>query len=305
MNSAAAGQVCIIGSLNIDTTLRVTRLPGAGETVLARDRHISPGGKGANQAAAAAALGSRVRFVGAVGADAHGEHGLAALQARGIDTSGTLRVKGTPTGTAVILVSDDGENLIVVDPGANADLDEEWVSRTVRSGSEEVLLAQLEVPVPTLLAAARSRTLRRFILNPAPMPDLDTLMPLLQHVDVLVPNRAELGQLAGRPTPTSMEQVQDCVFHLAFQGTLVVTLGADGAAIFDPTGALVEWVSAPPVDVVDTSGAGDAFCGALAHELAQPGTDVASAVHRAVDLAATSTQHVGAQVSPAFGSVAR
>lgn len=302
MNSAA-GQVCIVGSLNIDTTLRVARLPGAGETVLARSRHSSPGGKGANQAAAAAALGSRVRFVGAVGTDAHGEHGLAALQARGIDISDTLRAKDTPTGTAVILVSDDGENLIVVNPGANADLDEEWVSRTVRSGTEEVLLAQLEIPVPTLLAAARARSAHCFILNPAPMPDLNTLMPLLQHVDVLVPNRTELGQLASRPTPTSMEQVQECVARLAFQGTLVVTLGADGAVIFDSTGEMVEWIPAPPVNVVNTSGAGDAFCGVLAHELAQPGTTISSAVRRAVDLAATSTQYVEARVSPAFGSV--
>ncbi|WP_161958486.1 ribokinase [Ornithinimicrobium cavernae] len=296
-----SGAVCVVGSLNIDTTYRVPALPGRGETVLANNRSSSPGGKGANQAVAAATLGSRVRFIGAVGPDDNAELGLAALASRGIDTTGVRRFsEGTPTGTAIVVVGDDGENLIIVDPAANGALEPAWVSQALGDCSQEVVLAQLEVPVPALLAAAQAQP-ALLVLNPAPVHDPAALAPLLPHVDILVPNRAELGQLAGRPAPTTLEEVSDCASALDFRGTLVVTLGSDGAVIVAPDGAVVEHVPAPRVTASDTSGAGDAFCGVLAHELARPGSELPEAVRRAVALASTSTQHAGAQVPPTFG----
>ncbi|MFC5999825.1 ribokinase [Quadrisphaera sp. GCM10027208] len=302
MTGERTGGVCVVGSLNIDSTLVVSALPTAGQTVLARERHTSPGGKGANQAVAAAAVGSRVRFVGAIGDDADGRLGLATLAGRGIDVSDVLVLEAVPTGTAVVVVDDRGENLIVVDAGANGRLDDAWTARAVTAGDDAVLLAQLEVPVDALLAAAGAWQGRWFVLNPAPMGDAGEIARLLPAVDVLVPNRTELGELVGRPTPHTTEEVQACAEALAFEGTLVVTLGGDGAAVFAPGGRLVEHVPAPTVDVVDTSGAGDAFCGVLAHELTRTGGDVVPAVRVAVELAAASTRHLGAQVPPSFGS---
>jgi ribokinase len=294
------GGVCVVGSLNIDTFYRVPVLPGPGETILATGRHSSPGGKGANQAVAAATLGSRVRFVGAVGTDENADTGLASLASRGIDTSSVRRLEDTPTGTATILVDDEGENIVIVDPAANMALDPDWVTSALADADEEVVLAQLEVPVRALLAAARTKA-GLFVLNPAPVTDPVALGPLLEHVDILVPNRSELGLLAGGGVPSTLEEVSGCAKRLGFRGTLVVTLGSDGAAIFDADGELVQHVPAPAVDAVDTTGAGDAFCGVLAHELAKPGAELAAAVRRAVDLAAGSTLHAGAQVPHSFG----
>lgn len=297
------GAVCVVGSINIDTTFRVPVLPGHGETILAAGRASSPGGKGANQAVAAAALGSRVRFIGAVGSDENASAGLAALADRGIDTSGVRRLPDTPTGTAIVLVADDGENLIVVDPAANAQVDAAWVQEALGDCSQEVVLAQLEVPIEGLLAAAQSHP-RLFVLNPAPAQEVAALASLLEHVDVLVPNRAELGQLAGRSEPTTLAEVTECAAALDFAGSLVVTLGSQGAVIIDAKGQILEHVVAPTIDARDTSGAGDAFCGVLAHELATNDGDLSAAVHRAVALASTSTRYPGAQVPPTFGSEA-
>jgi ribokinase len=298
-DGASPGKVCVVGSLNIDTTYRVPVLPSPGETILATGRTTSPGGKGANQAVAAATLGSRVRFIGAVGQDEHSVTGLAALADRGIDTSGVRELGDSRTGTAVVVVDDAGENLIVVDPAANAALDADWVTTALADCSDEVVLAQLEVPVAALLAAAQAGP-RLLVLNPAPVLDTAVLRPLLEHVDILVPNRSELGQLSGDPAPTTLEEVGRCAARLAFGGTLVVTLGRDGAAVVDASGRVVEHVPAPEVEAVDTTGAGDAFCGVLAHELARRG-DLSAAVHRAVELASTSTLSEGAQVPVTFG----
>lgn len=295
------GRVCVVGSINVDTTYRVPVLPGHGETILATGRSSSPGGKGANQAVAAATLGSQVRFVGAVGSDDNADTSLTALTGRGIDVSGVRRLEQTPTGTAIVVVGDDGENLIIVDPAANGHVDADWVGEAIGDCSEEIVLAQLEVPIEGLLAAAQARS-ALFVLNPAPARTAAELAQLLPHVDVLVPNRAELGQLAGRPTPTTLAEVTECAAALDFAGSLVVTLGRDGAVIVGPGGEVVEQVPAPTVEAADTSGAGDAFCGVLAHELARTASDLTTAVRRAVALASTSTRYPGAQVPASFGS---
>jgi ribokinase len=290
--------VCVVGSLNVDTTLRVPTLPGPGHTTLATGRAVTHGGKGANQAVAARSQGSEVTLVAAVGDDSEGSAGLDDLRARGIDVSGVL-LPGTSTGAAVVLVADDGENLIVVDPGANAALDQDWVHERVALAEPDVVVAQLEVPLSCVRAAAAASAAKYFILNPAPMPsaraDLEALLGL---VDVLVPNRQELAQLLGANLPGTLDEVDRCARQLDFAGTLVVTLGGEGAAVYAPRGReRLAHVAAEPVDVLDTTGAGDAFCGVLADRLAR-GVPVVVAVERATRVAGLSTTMRGARLPP-------
>lgn len=303
MSRSPARVVCVIGSLNVDTTLRVASLPGAGETVLARGRSIAQGGKGANQAVAAASQGSRVTLVAAVGDDADGRASLDGLGARDVDMASVRVLPDASTGTALVLVADDGENLIVVDQGANAALDEAWVRDRVTAADPDVVVAQLEVPISAVVAAAEAFSGRYFILNPAPTPlEPDAVAALLAHTDVLVPNRPELAWLAGEDEPQSLAAVDRCARKLAFPGTLVVTLGGQGAAVYAPYGESRIALEPPPaVDVVDTTGAGDAFCGVLADRLAR-GFDVVAAVRDATRLASISTTVPGAQVPASFPS---
>ncbi|HOA02083.1 MAG: ribokinase [Dermatophilaceae bacterium] len=289
--------ICVIGSLNVDVSYRMHRLPVAGETVLATDRARAFGGKGGNQAVAVAALGAEVSFVGAVGADAAGRSYLEHLRTAGIEASGVREIPGVDTGAAMILVDDLGENLIIVDPGANSRLEPQSVEGSIRAHEPTVLLAQLEVPIAALEAAVAAVDARTIVvLNPAPMPADPTLLAgVLRRVDVLVPNRRELGQFAGCEEPRNLQEVTRCLTSLPFHGTVVVTLGADGAVVAEPGRSLVH-VQAKVVEPVDTSGAGDAFCGALVVGLAA-GADLADAVRRAVDVASESTLVRGAQLA--------
>ncbi|GAA1163787.1 ribokinase [Ornithinimicrobium humiphilum] len=288
--------VVVVGSANLDTTLRVPRVPVAGETLLATGSSSTPGGKGANQAVAAAVAGARVRFVGAVGQDRAGEVIKSILQQHGVDLS-SLQLLGTaPTGTATVVVDDDGENLIVVDPGANAGLAPQHVHAALDGLEVPVLLCQLEVPLDTVRAAATHQAARCVVLNPAPMGSAEALAEVLPLVDVLVPNQSELAQLTGGgPAPITLEEVGDRVSRLTYAGAVVVTLGAQGAAVFPAAGAPPTHVPAPTVDAIDTSGAGDVFCGVLAHGLSQ-GEELEEATRRAVVLAARSTTFRGAQM---------
>lgn len=297
MNQSTSGRVCVVGSLNVDTTLRVPVLPGPGQTILAAGRAVAPGGKGANQAVAARWQGSEVTLVAAVGDDREGRASLGDLKERGIDVSAVQLLPDTPTGAAMVLVADDGENVIVVDPSANAALEPGWVREQITLAQPDVVVAQLEVPLSCVRAAAEASTARYFILNPAPMPparaELDQLLAL---VDVLVPNRPELAQLVGADLPVTLDDVDRCARQLAFTGTLVVTLGSEGAAVYGEQGRqrLVH-VPAAVVDVLDTTGAGDAFCGVLADRLAR-GVTIVDAVEQATRIAGLSTTVRGAQL---------
>lgn len=283
--------VTVVGSLNEDVLVTVERLPGRGETVIGGIPTTAPGGKGANQAAAAGLLGGGVTMVGRVGADPAGDRQLAALAESAVDVGRVHRTPGLPTGSATIAVEEgSGENLILVVPGANAglrpaDVDVEPVH------AAGVLLLQLEVPLETVVAAA-SLTRGIVVLTPAPPQPLPA--ELLARVDVLVPNEHELAALAGAPagvrSPVELVELARTVASCA----VVVTLGPRGALVVPADGGRPLLQAPPPVTPVDTTGAGDCLSGALGQALAR-GADVVEAVRYAVAAAALSTTGPGAR----------
>lgn len=299
-----SGGICVVGSINVDTTFGVPHVPRPGETVLTLRKSVRSGGKGANQAVAAASLGSRVAFLACVGEDPEGAFALEVLTSREVDVTNVRRVAEAATGTAMVLVAPDGENVIVVDQGANTHLDCAHVQAYLSSNNPAVVMAQLETNLDAVLTAAQS-THGTFILNPAPMTaDPSALAEILRFTDVLVPNRNELGRLARTATPETISDVGGCVADLHFSGHVIVTLGSEGVAVYEAGRANAALLFDPvKVETVDTSGAGDAFCGALAHELAC-GRDLGTAVSRANQVAAWSTTRHGAQITsvprPAF-----
>jgi ribokinase len=282
--------VTVVGSLNEDVLVAVERLPGRGETVIGRSAVLAPGGKGANQAAAAGRLGPGVHMVGRVGEDPAGDRQLAALAGSRVNVSRVHRTRGAVTGSATIAVEEgSGENLIVVVPGANAELTAADAGvESVRRA--DVLLLQLEVPLATVTAAASAAT-GRVVLTPAPPQPLPA--ELLERVDVLLPNEHELAQLAGEPagerTPAQLAELARSLTP----GAVVVTLGARGALVVPPDGPVL-LQAPPPVTAVDTTGAGDCFSGALAQGLAR-GAELPEAVRYAVAAAALSTTGPGAR----------
>jgi ribokinase len=292
-----SSKVCVVGSVNIDTTYRVSRIPAPGETLLAIDKTVAPGGKGANQAVAAASMGSQVALLGCIGHDAEAGLATASLTRHRVDMSQLATVGDAPTGTAVLIVDDRGENVIVVDPGANQRVDPDLVAAHLSSTSYDVVLSQLEINLHAVISAARNSGSATFILNPAPMTaDAAALRDLLEYTDVLVPNRPELARLAGQPLPTDQQGLDRCVAQLEFDGVVLVTLGSAGVAVYDhgpshrPT-----YIEAVSVESVDATGAGDTFCGVLGHFMAQHG-DVTQAARQANEMAALSTTVRGAQV---------
>lgn len=284
--------LAIVGSINHDITVFTESLPVPGETVLGSEHFSANGGKGANQAVAAARLGSSVAMFGRVGSDENGRVLIDALQEEGVDTEGITVDEQVPTGLAVITVDSSAENTIVVSPGANQSLTPRDVTAHADTiSSAGLVLAQLEVPLKTVMAAAEIAR-GRFCLNPAPSRKLP--QELLQMVDVLIPNRSELAALAGVDEPVGQDEINAAVDMIEFDGAIVVTLGADGAMVFE-SGAAVH-APAPGVEAVDPTGAGDAFCGALVHGLAH-GDDLESAVGGAVVVGALATTRRGAQPS--------
>jgi len=284
----------VLGSANTDYTVVVDRHPQPGETLLGGDVAVATGGKGANQALAAARAGAMPIFVGAVGDDAAGRAMLDALGAGGVDVSSTARLADAPTGVALITVSSDGENTIVVAPGANGRLDPDAVLATIAplAGPETVLLSQLEVPLAVVQAAAHAVAGAggRVVLNLSPARDISA--ELLALCDPLVVNESE-ARAVGAASFVDAAGALDAARALGDRcRSVVITLGGDGAVWSDGAGG--GHVAAPRVDVVDTTGAGDAFVGALSAELAD-GASLADAVTAGVRSGAAAVQWRGAQ----------
>lgn len=276
-------RIAVLGSINMDLVVRAPHLPAPGETVLGESRAEIPGGKGANQAVAAARMGADVWFIGAVGTDDHAQRLRSRLTTAGVHVP-ELRTVSGPSGFASITVAADGDNSIVVVPGANYAVQALSPADAARIRACDVLLLQFELPIGVVLEAAevayRAGTV--VILNPSPFQSLPK--PLLAHVDVVIVNEveaAQLGTVAGR------------IRHL------IVTRGAQGAYFRGIEGRRFE-ISAPAVNVVDTTGAGDAFAGACA---ALWHSGAANAVPWACVAGALAVTREGAY-SPTYGEVA-
>lgn len=289
-------RITVIGSNMIDLITYAPRNPEPGETLAATDFAMGFGGKGANQAVAAALLGSRVAMVSKVGDDDFANGTLANFARYGIDTHHVTRVAGTASGVAPILVEPSGENRILIAPGANRYLlptDLEAAGGTIRGSA--LVLFQLEVPVETVSAglllarAAGART----ILNPAPAQELSS--DTLAAVDYLILNESELALLSGA-APGKEVKIATAAARLrdAGVGHVIVTLGARGACLLDENG--LQEVEAVPVSPVDTAGAGDAFIGSFAHFLSS-GVGILPSLRHAAKYAAMSVTKRGTQSS--------
>ncbi|GAA4188703.1 ribokinase [Gryllotalpicola kribbensis] len=287
--------IVMVGALNADLAIRVERLPAPGETVAGRDVQVLPGGKASNQAVAAARLCGRVRLVGAVGDDENGrmlrEHAAAA----GVDVAHVAVLPGVATGQAIIPVDDAGENAIILVPGANGAIAPDDIPVEAYLDAAIVCLS-LEVPMPVVQrAAARAAAAgARVVLNPSPYRSLPA--SLLDATDVLIVNELEAGQLLGTPIDLDADGIAALRAAVAPRGIsqLVVTRGAQGALAVD--GGAVAEIAATRVEAVDTTGAGDAFTGALAVGLAA-GRSLPDAAAEASLVAAFSTTRRGAQPS--------
>jgi len=278
--------ILVFGSLNIDLVFRVATLPRAGESVSALSLATLPGGKGANQALAAARAGADVKMAGAVGGDEFGRISLAALEARGVDTSLVRKVEA-PTGTASVAVDERGENQILVAAGANALARAEDVPERLL-GPRTILLLQREVPPEESAKLARRAKARggRVILNLAPMGAVPA--ELLESLDVLVVNEHEAAQLLGGKV-----EGQAVGFARRHHLALVVTLGEEGSRAYLGDGTRLS-AKALPVEAVDTTGAGDAFVGVLAAALDRDAS-LLEAMRRASVAGALACLKLGAQ----------
>jgi ribokinase len=285
-----AGRIIVAGSLNMDLVVRSPRHPKPGETLLGGDFHTFPGGKGANQAVAAARVGAMTSMIGRVGKDAFGDALLGNLRQNGVETKHVTQ-EGNASGVALITVSDDGQNTIVVAQGANALLSTEDIDRAIELFTPgSVLLTQLEVPIATIthaveVAKAHGVTV---VLNPAPAQSLDK--SLLAMADYLVPNQHELALLTGE------DDVDAGVEALRSLGvrSVLVTLGGEGSLLVSETTRLQ--TPAYRVKAVDTTAAGDAFVGAFGAALAA-GNSTSEAVRWGTAAGAIAVTRTGAQPS--------
>ena len=285
--------IVVVGSVNTDLTLRCRHLPLPGQTVLGLGLRTVTGGKGANQAVAAARLGARVSFVGCVGDDDFGRRARAVLSADGIDTTHLRTVPDTATGVAMIMVESSGQNSIALDSGANAALSAEQVSVAAATIQRAALLVcQLESPLPAVTRAIELAHAAGVpvLLNPAPAQQLPP--ELLAQVTVIVSNETETAELTGLSQSARFD-VAEAAMRLRKLGppTVIVTLGADGAHVVDDRGH--RRIPAVAVQAVDSTGAGDTFIGAFVAALFS-GADLFDAVDFAQRAAALSVTRAGA-----------
>ena len=288
--------IIVFGSLNMDLVVRTPRLLQAGETLIGSDFYTTPGGKGANQAVAAAKLGIPTELVGRVGEDAFGLELLAELRAVGVGVEGVL-VDATHSGVAVITVAATGENQIIGVFGANGNVDETDVERLKTKLSDtQLLLLQLEIPIAAVKQAAQAAQAAgvRVILDPAPVP-AEAIASLYPFIDILVPNEIEAGQLVGFAV-NSPDTAAIAAEMLQQQGakTVIVKLGAQGILCATPDETF--FVPAFAVEAIDTVAAGDAFAGGLAAALVE-GVSLKKAVVWGAAAGALATTKKGAQAA--------
>lgn len=289
-------KIIVIGSTNMDMVVKTSHIPVPGETVLAGSFFMNPGGKGANQAVAAARLGGEVTFISKVGNDVFGKQSSQLLDDEGINTFYMLSDGELPSGVALITVDELGENSIVVASGANgnffpADL-ENALDEIANAG---IVLMQLEIPLETVNFVAKYAASKglRVILNPAPANILS--LELLSHIDLITPNQHEAEMISGIKVRDieDAEKAAIAIYKIGIKN-VVITLGALGAVICED--GEIQVISAPKVEAIDTTAAGDAFCGALAVGLSE-GKTLSESVQFACKVAAISVTRLGAQSS--------
>jgi ribokinase len=288
--SRAPGRVFVVGSTNVDRTVQVSRLPRPGETALGDALVVSPGGKGANAAAAAVRTGATVVFVSAVGADADGERALSTLRAEGVAVDAVAVRDDAPTGAALIVTDAEGDNLIAVATGANAHVGPEHVTRSLAELTPaDVVLVSAEIPDAAVAAAVRVGVERAATTVLDPAPARASLLEAARIGAILIPNESEALEL------TACAEVEEAARRLAeLSGRpTVVTLGAAGCLVAEG-GAVTRVPAAPAAAIVDTVGAGDAFAGGLAAALAR-GDALQGAVNAALRTAAASLAYAGAR----------
>jgi ribokinase len=291
-------KITVVGSCNMDLVVRSARIPVVGETIMGSDFMTNPGGKGANQAVAAAKLGADVHFVGRLGNDAFGKEGLANMQSVGINTDHIAMTKGVSSGVALITVDDKGNNVIVVAPGANDKVtpaDVKKAASVIKTSG--ALVVQLEVPMETVKAAVKiahdAKVLVVFDPAPAPAKPLDA--DLMKMIDILKPNEIEAQMLSGVVVKDEVS-AKAAAQKLLDKGakSVILTLGEKGCLV--AADGKMEFIPAKKVKAIDSTAAGDAFTGALAVGLTE-GKSLTEAVNLASHVAALSVTKRGAQAS--------
>ena len=291
-------KIIVVGSCNTDMVIRVDHLPEPGETIIGHDFITNQGGKGANQAVAVKRLGGETAFIARLGNDDFGAKSLRLLTEEGIDTSFVRLTDGVSTGVALIPVDDKGENSIIVSSGANAllsPLDIEEAEPLFEKAS--ILLMQLETPVPTLISAARlaKQFGAKVVLNPAPYPKEPLPIELLELVDIITPNETEAAGMSGVKVIDEDSALKViCEIQKQGVGNVIITAGASGA--YTSTEGQLVRIPSEKVEVVDTTAAGDTFCGALCVALSK-GTDMVQAIRFANKAASLSVTRLGAWMS--------
>ncbi len=287
--------ITVIGSSNMDLVVRSEQIPKIGETVLGKEFFMVPGGKGANQAVAAARLGAQVHFCTCIGDDIFGKEIIKNLKEANINTQFLNIRKDIPTGVAVIMVDDEANNIISVAPGANATLTIDDARKTLTATKCEIILLQLETPLPVITFCAEFGFENNIpvILNPAPAQKLAS--DLLSKINILTPNATEASLLSGIDVRDIDSAIQAAnILRTKGVKTVIITLGGNGALLSSENH--IEHIEAKKVKAIDTTAAGDAFNGALAVSIAR-GDDILSSIEFANKVAAISITRKGAQSS--------
>ena len=291
-------RILVVGSSNTDLIIRVPEIPRPGETVLGGEFQAFPGGKGANQAVAAARAGGDVVLIASVGDDAYGKEAVRGYKFDSINTENIKISKKAPSGIAMITISDRGENAITVAPGANALLLPEDLDEAEEAFHEaDYMLVQLEIPLETVQQAIElSREFStKVILNPAPASRLPD--EILANIDIITPNETEVQHLTGVRIKNEEDAIQAAdILHARGVKTVIITLGPEGAFLSDPASQMRKIIAGFRVEAADTTAAGDVFNGQLVVALAE-GMSLEEAILTAHAAAAISVQNIGAQSS--------